>query len=134
MGVTLGQHYALKSGITAGGTLNVTDAYGLSSVGIGIFGPGNLFISGGGSPNGDDYNVISAAGHESQPQLNSIPLVQDTLVNQLNVASMSESDISNVAFHYGSDINDPTITSVPEPVSLAVLGLGALAVARRRKA
>ncbi len=133
-GVTIGQHYAYKSGLTAGSTLNVSDAYGVSSVGLGLFGPGDLFVSGGGSPNGDDYNLISAAGHENQPQLNSIPLVQDTMVFTFNLASFDESDVSNVKFHYGSDLGDPTIESVPEPATLAMLGMGALGLLRRRKA
>lgn len=134
-GGTFAKKYGFKGGITSA-SLGVTNAYGLSSVGLGIFGKSDQFDSsgGGGSQlNGDDYDLISAAGHASQPQLNSIPLVQDEVIFKMNLASFNESDISNVRFHYGSDAADPTTGVVPEPATMSLLGLALIPALRRRK-
>lgn len=134
-GVIIGDHYAFKSGITFnGGTINVANAYGISSVGLGIFSPGDTFTGNGGSVNGDDYNIISAAGHLSHPQLNSNPMVKDTMVYQMNLASFSEDMVKNVKFHYSSATSGETLNAVPEPATMSLIGLALIPALRRRKA
>lgn len=137
-GGVVGGEWAYKSGISLGGS-----TYGVSSSGLGLFGPGDLFpgsnLDGPSSPNGVEYGITSA----SDPGTNNnggatTPLIRNAIVITLgNVgANFDLSRIGNVLFQYGTDVSEPrdTSTLVPTPGASALIGLGALAVTRRRRA
>lgn len=76
-----------------------------------------------------DYGLVPLAGINAGNFTN--VYVNNSVTMTFNLSSsISESDISNVMVSYGSD---GTTQLVPEPATLAALGLGSLALLRRRK-
>jgi hypothetical protein len=105
--------------------------YGISSVGIGLFGPSTTFSGTGPAPNGTNYGLVPAAG----TSLNSVPYVMDSMTFTFNLPvgyTLTEDSISNVWFQYGS-IQSEFFFNVPEPGSMTALGLGALALISRMR-
>lgn len=112
---------------------------GVSSVGLGLFGPSDLFpganLAGPASPNGDQYGITSAGDDPAVgnwPVTGKDPLIRNAVVFTLDGLpdGFQLNGISNVSFQYGSALTDPNIpTHTPEPGSLALvlLGLGLLA-------
>jgi hypothetical protein len=109
---------------------------GISAVGLGIFGPNDLF--GGAdldppvSPAGVNYGVTTANDNPNSGNggILSTPLIQNSVVFVLGGwdSSWSLSDLSNVYFQYGSSLNEPRLNGVPEPGMLALLGVGLIAL------
>ena len=122
---------------------------GISSSGLGIFGPPDLFpgpnLSGPVSPAGLQYGLTSAGnivttgnaavlGNELTKNFDTFWL--DGLPLGFTLAS-----ISNVTFQYGTALDEGHFgglngNGIPEPSTIALLGLGLVgfAVARRRRA
>jgi hypothetical protein len=147
----IGQEWAFRNNIGTA-EASFTDAlYGISSTGLGLFAPGDRFDTSGnlagppsGSVGGDDFNLVPAVQSSfSGGGLDGTPFVQNSMLFKLNTPAGFVLDIRNVAFHYGSGQDFPTIvpgnggppTGVPEPGSLALLGgmAGAATLVFRRQ-
>lgn len=113
--------------------------YGISSVGLGLFGPGDLFpgnnLQGPESPDGLQYGITTAGDNVATgntPVTGANALIQNSVV--LRLSGLPDgfdpaTRIGNVIWQYGTDLSDPRI---PEPTSLALLALGSLLAIRRR--
>lgn len=116
-------------------------AYGISSSGLGLFGPGNLFpgnnLQGPSSPNGLEYGITSMGDNlatGNTPVTGTQALIKHSVVFTLGGvgSNFDLSRIGNVSFQYGTDLSEPNIR-VPAPSTAALLGLGAAASLRRRR-
>lgn len=121
----------------------VTVNYGISSSGLGSFGPGNLFTGDVAHPSvsldnplcpgGPNYGIAILGADLSNPgqEVGQAPLIEDTvtftLTGQLDVAN-----IKDVWFQYGTAFSEPDFTvyvggnppGIPEPVTMAGVCLG----------
>lgn len=114
--------------------------YGISSSGLNLFGPGDLFpgqdLEPPTSPNGVEYGITSA----SDPGNNNnggaaTPLIRNSVVFTLGGLPAGfdpMARISNISFQYGTGLDEPSLL-VPVPGALGLLGLGGLAAFRRRR-
>lgn len=126
-GGAVGGEWAYQSGLNVGGSNS-----GISSSGLGIFGPGNLFggpdLDSPVSPNGLNYGITSAGDNPASGNggLSGEPLIQNSVVFTLSGwnANWSLSQIANVFFQYGTSLSEPHLGAVPEPGVLALLGIG----------
>jgi hypothetical protein len=113
----VGGEFAFKSGIAtppAGG-----GSYGLSSSGLGIFGPGDRFpgnnLQGPDSPDGPQYglvNGVTAGNSINDAQINNsviflLAINTTTGVFPTFTASGGGSNFSNVVFQYGTALGSP---------------------------
>lgn len=139
-GGNVGGEWAFRQGLAAG-ELPDDQAYGLSSTGIGVFGPGDLIdpltpLAHPASPNGLEYGILSLAddfdtgngGVKNEEGLihNSVQFLLSGIPSGFDYSS-----ISNVRFQYGTSLSEPNfsgsaIATVPEPTSLSLLATGAL--------
>jgi hypothetical protein len=138
-GGNVGGEWAYASGLAGapGG-----QSQGISSAGLGLFGNGNFNGPDLDPPtavNGDNYGITSAGDNlaSGNPQVTGgLPLIQNQVVFTLTVSNgFTLESIESVSFHYGTALSDPTITGVPEPASMMLLGTGLLGIAaglRRR--
>jgi hypothetical protein len=143
-GTNVGAEWAFKqnaSGLGGG----VTQDYGLSSAGYGIFGPGDV-LSGapdrGGAttpPNGGDFGLLSAGYSPTGDNggiTNNQPYIKNSATFSLGAYNGSLASISNIRFQYGTALTDPSLTpAVPEPATwaLMLLGFGGIGVSMRRR-
>ena len=135
---------------------------GISSSGLGLFGPANIFpganLSGPASPAGTSYGLASAADIQSTG--NGGVLGNELTKNSVTFllgglpAHFSLSNIGNVTFQYGTSLSEPhmawnsmslvdaarapnaVVNAVAEPATLGLAGVGlmALLAGRRRRA
>lgn len=144
-GGDVGGEWAYKSGLSGavGGA-----AYGISSSGLGLFGPGDRFpganLDGPTSPDGLQYGITTAG---DDPSTNNggtdTPLIKNSVVFTFDGLPMGFdlTRIGNVGFQYGTSLTEPQLTSmtvVPLPPSAlaglsALAGAGVLSVVRRRR-
>ncbi|MCC6322154.1 MAG: hypothetical protein IT438_12045 [Phycisphaerales bacterium] len=115
-------------------------AYGVSSSGLGLFGPGDLFpgpdLEPPASPDGVQYGLTTA----SDPGNNnnggaSVPLIRNAVVITLGGLPANFdpfASIHNISFQYGTGLDEPNLY-VPAPGASGLLALGALALRRRRR-
>ena len=163
-GISGGPTYSGATNVSSAGTvvggewayLNALSQYGansgISSTGLGIFGPGNVFpganLSGPVDPDGFQYGLASAGDNQltGNPAILSNELTKnfDTFMLGGLPVGFLLSSITNVTFQYGTDLSEGHFsgngggpgTSIPEPGTLALLGVGLVlfGVSRRRKA
>ncbi|HEY3439476.1 MAG TPA: PEP-CTERM sorting domain-containing protein [Paludibaculum sp.] len=137
----VGGEWAYKSGlnVTTGG---FTSNYGISSTGVGLFGPGDRFpgpnLQGPDDPGGLQFGIVSKAWLPAGDNggLSGSGFIRDSVIFTLSGLG-SNSDlaklVSNVAFQYGTDLTEPRIPGtpgrtienvVPEPGTYALMGAG----------
>jgi len=122
---------------------------GISSTGLGIFGPGNRFpgnnLSGPDDPDGPQFGLASASDNltTGNPEITGVPITHNSVTFTLgNIGALTLANISNVTFQYGTALDEGHIPGIPqlfngkipEPASITLLGIGLLAFgASRRK-
>jgi len=129
-------------------------AYGISSTGLGLFGPGDLFpganLAGPESPGGVNYGIVSAGDDPTTGNggiRNSGGLIKNAVVFRLGglPGGFALSQIDHVVFQYGTSLSEPSfegrrpLTGVVLPEAscwqfAGFAGLGVLALLRRRLA
>lgn len=135
-GNVVGGEWAYKGGLSVKG-MN----YGISSSGLGIFGPGDRFpgndLSPPPNPDGLQYGLTTA---NDNPDTGNggmdTPLIKNSVTFTLNglPSGFSLSRIVKVNMQYGTALDEPTDEAlVPTPGAAALLGLGGLMAARRRR-
>jgi len=119
--------------------------YGISSSGLGIFGPSNLFpggtnLQGPSSPNGLEYGITSAGDNPATgntPVTGTQALIKNAVVFTFSgAAGFDTSRINDVIFQYGTALYEPSYPgapNVPAPGSAALIGVAAFVVSRRRR-
>lgn len=131
-GYDLNKEYMYNDGITLSG---FNFEHGVSAVGIGQFSTNNDTFyerlrgqGNAGSTPGDAFSISSASG--TTGAANNVPVVNNSLTFTLMFdRAVDVNQIRNVAWSFGSGAQT---TSVPEPATMAVLGLGAFGLLRRR--
>jgi hypothetical protein len=143
-GTSVGGEWAYKSGLSGapGG-----GGYGISSAGLGLFGPHDLFpgsnLQGPESPSGIQYGITSAGDDPSTGNhalTGSNALIKNTVVFTLSglpADFVSSNQITNVWFQYNTDPSDGGYVGIgrgaPEPATLTLLLCGAALCLRRRR-
>jgi PEP-CTERM motif-containing protein len=116
--------------------------FGLSSSGLGLFGPGDRFVTnfnlqGPDSPNGIQYGITTAG---DDPSTGNAGIADGLIKNSVTFTLLGlpanfdpSASVHNVSFQYGTSLSEPR--TVPEPATLALLLGGAAvgAVSRRRR-
>jgi hypothetical protein len=135
-GGVIGGEWAYKSGLSYHGA-----AYGISSSGLGLFGPGDVFpgtdLAPPPNPDGLNYGLLSAGDNTGTGNggiTGSGGLIKNSVVFTLTglPGNFTLDSISNVYLQYGTDLSEPRLTTVPEPGTVALLGLAGLVLLGRR--
>jgi hypothetical protein len=116
-------------------------SYGISSSGLGLFGPGDVFaggnLAGPGDPDGLQYGMTSAGDNiMTNNGGTDAPLIKNAVVITLSGLPMDfdpEASLTDINFQYGTALDEPNLL-VPTPGSLSLLAAGALLAVRRRRA
>lgn len=137
-GNSVGGEWAYLGGLS--GAPEGTD-YGISSTGLGLFGPGDRFpgadLQPPASPDGLQYGITSAGDNlatgNSPLTSGSNALIKNQVVFTLSGLPNGfdpMAQISNVQYQYGTDLSEPHF---PEPASAVLLGIAAIGLIRRRR-
>ena len=138
-GNVVGGEWAYNSGLSGPGGRG----YGISSSGLGLFGPPDCFpgtdLQPPASPDGLQYGITSAGdnlvtGNAAVTGNNA--LIQNQVVFTLGGLPAGfdpAARILNVLFQNGTDLSEPSYPGIPEPTSLTLLALGTTVLARRRR-
>ncbi|OWY68872.1 hypothetical protein B7486_23530 [cyanobacterium TDX16] len=135
-GGVVGGEWAYKSGLSFNGA-----AYGISSSGLGLFGPGDLFpgpdLAPPPNPDGLNYGLLSAGDNAATGNggiTGSGGLIKNAVVFTLTglPGNFTLDSISNVQLQYGTSLSEPRLTTVPEPGTVTLLGLAGLVLLGRR--
>lgn len=132
-GYNLNDEWAYKAGINP--SFAPGSSYGISAVGLGIFGGADTFSGTGPSPSGDGFDICPATGTTpNAPSIKNYELVNHRMLFTFSTtASLEASDIANVRTHYGSGSEFATVDLVPEPLTLSSLAVGCATLLRRRR-
>lgn len=141
-GLGVGGEWAYRSGLSGGPR---GAGYGISSSGLGLFGPGDVFpgtnLQGPTTPDGLQYGITTAGDNPATgntPVTGTQALIKNAVVFTLTglPTAFDLARIRNVGFQYGTSLTEPSIyvSTVPLPTAAAA-GLAAmgLLVARRRR-
>ncbi len=117
---------------------------GISSSGLGLFGPGNLFpgnnLQGPTNPDGLQYGITSKGDNATtgnSPVTGDNALIKNSVIFTLSglPEGFNASNISGVQFQYGTALSEPRIpgddpgtSEAPEPGTTFLAGAGLLAV------
>ncbi len=117
--------------------------YGISSTGINIFGPGDLFpgpdLAPPSSPDGVNYGLVSAGDNPATGNggiKGSAGLIKNSVVFTLGglPANFDLGRISDVLFFYGTAVGEGSLgENIPAPGTLVVAGIGGVVCSRRRR-
>ncbi|HEY3269410.1 MAG TPA: XDD4 family exosortase-dependent surface protein [Armatimonadota bacterium] len=137
---SLGQEWQYRSGISGPGSTNA----GISAAGLGLFSAAN-FAPGGQNLQGMDYGIVNGVSSSANSPTQSAVFVNNSARFTFSAPNVELADISNVAFQFGTALDEPRLPgtpdppsppAVPEPGALALVGcgaLGALPMLRRRR-
>lgn len=127
----VGGEWAYKTGISAVPPQN----QGVSSTGIGVFGPGDLFpganLQGPSSPDGLQYGITTAGDNllTGNGGLSGEHLIKNSVVFTLGgFSGEPDAKILSASFLYGTSLDEPQFEGriVPEPGSSVLLLIGAV--------
>jgi len=125
--------------------------YGISSSGLGIFGPGDLFpganLSGPADPDGLQFGIASAGDDSTTHNTGAnVPLIKNSVTFLLGSVptGFKLSDIGRVTFQYGTALDEGHFGGgggsdpfgepvVPGPAAVLPFGVGLLAALRKRR-
>lgn len=116
-------------------------SYGVSSSGLGLFGPGDVFpggnLAGPVDPDGPQYGITSAGDNINTGNGGTqTPLIKNAVVITLSGLPQGfdpETRITGVNFQYGTSLTEPNL-DMPAPGALVTLAGGLLMATRRRRA
>ena len=137
VGGVVGGEFAYNSGLSVHGA-----SYGISSSGLGLFGPGDRFpgdnLAGPTNPDGLQYGIATAGDNTATGNggiTGSEGLIKNSVIIRLGGIGhhFSLDSITNVGFQYGTNLSEPYVPSIPAPGSLAALSLLSAATLRRRR-
>lgn len=137
-GGVIGGEWAYMSGLVG---LPNGASYGISSAGLGLFGPGDLFpgpdLAAPTSPDGLQYGLLSAGDNTATGNggiTGSGGLIRSSVVFTLSglPANFDLGRITNVFAIYGTAIGEGGF-QIPAPGSAVMLGLAGAMLARRRR-
>jgi hypothetical protein len=116
--------------------------YGISSTGMGVFGPGDRFpgsdLESPTSPDGLQYGITTAGDNAltGNGGISGTGLIKNSVVFTLSGLPSGfdpSSQIGSVTFQYGTALDEPQVPAVPAPGAIALLACAGLVVAGRRR-